>query len=141
MQFVTPRRIMFHNMIAALLMTSVLASSQENTTVKDSTPAKRLRSQAIAKGFIGGESHDSYVIHVRKGEKLTVQISWRREGDNCAEFTVSESANGFNGEPVKFGVDSKQGKSWSGAVPRTGDYYIYVVAHPTANYALRVTIK
>ncbi len=122
--------------LATLLLTANLTWAQEDTT-----PKKRLRSPATARGFIGGESHDSYVINVRKGRTLTVQISWQLKDDNRAEFTVSESSNFFSGEPVSFGKASADGKRWSGQVPKTADYYIYVVGHPTARYKLLVTVK
>jgi len=106
---------------------------------------KRLQSPAAVKGFIGGESHDSYVIRARRGQIMTVQISWRRGhdelGDNNAEFFVSESPGFDGGEPVTFGKESYEGKRWSGRIPKTGDYYIYVNAHPTAHYTLRVRVR
>lgn len=107
---------------------------------------QRLRNPATIKGFIGGESHDSYVIRARKGQTMTVQISWRRErdrelGDNHAEFFVGELPD-FDGDGhVKFGRESHNGKRWTGRIPKTGDYYIYVMAHPTAHYTLKVTLK
>ena len=107
----------------------------------DTTPKKQLKSPATVKSVIGGEAHNSYVIHATKGQTMTVQISWQRDGDNRAEFTVSTSANFFNGESVKFGKESMNGKQWSGKTPKSGKYYIYVVAHPTAKYILKVTVK
>ncbi|MBL8188442.1 MAG: hypothetical protein JNK38_10570 [Acidobacteria bacterium] len=107
----------------------------------DTTPKKRLRNSATAKGEIGGESHDSYVIRVRKGQTLTVEFSWQRKEDNRAEFTVSESSNFFNGTQVEFGTVSNDGKRWSGKIPKTTDYYIYVVGHPIARYTLKVSVK
>jgi hypothetical protein len=108
---------------------------------------KRLRSPATVKGFIGGESHDSYVIRARKGQTMTVQLSWRQEHDkdydrdNEASFWVGELPE-FNGDgEVKFGTESNEGKRWRGKIPRTGNYYIYVVAHPTAHYTLRVKLQ
>lgn len=121
---------------AFLLLATSLTWAQE-----DKTPKKRLRSPATARGLIGGEAHASYVIRARKGQTMTVQISWRRKDDNRAEFTVSEAANFFNGAQATFGKASGEGKHWSGKIPRTGDYYLYVVAHPTARYILRVTVK
>ncbi len=50
------------DVLAALLLTANIAAAQEDTTLKDTTPKKQLRSQAIVKGFIGGESHDTYLI-------------------------------------------------------------------------------
>src|SRR5687768_352616 len=71
---------------------------------------ERLRSPATVRGTIGGESHDSYVIRARKGQMMTVQLSWRQErselGANQAQFYVSELAD-FGGEgAVKFGMES-----------------------------------
>lgn len=119
----------------------VLLAANSSWAQEDTIPKKRLRSPATAKGVIGGESHDSYVIYARKGRRMTVQISWQRADDNRAEFTVSKSANFFNGPQVGFGKASDNGKRWSGKIPRTADYYIYVVAHPTAQYTLRVSLK
>lgn len=122
--------------IAILLFASSIVLAQEDTT-----PKKRLRSPATVRGFVGGESHDSYVIRVSKGKTMTVQISWRREGDNHAEFTISRSSSFFNGNPVKFGKETNNGKRWVGRIPKTGNYYLYVVANPTAHYKLKVTVR
>jgi hypothetical protein len=121
---------------AALLSLPSLAGAQEDTN-----PKKPLHSPAAAKGFIGGESHDDYVIQAAKGQTMSVHISWRREAGNQAEFTVSESPNFYDGAPVVFGKASNKGAHWSGIVPTTGNYYIYVVAHPAAHYKLRVAVK
>ena len=121
---------------ATLILMAGGAFAQEDTA-----PKKRLRIPATAKGFIGGEAHDSYVIRAKKGQTLTVQLSWRREGDNGAEFTVRESPDFFSSEPVEFGKASADGRRWTGKIPKTRDYYIYVVAHPSAHYTLRVTGK
>lgn len=107
----------------------------------DMTPKKRLKSPATVTGFIGGEAHESYFIRARKGQTMTVQITWKKEDNNRAEFTVSRSANFYNGETVKFGKKSNKGKTWRGKIPATANYYIYVVAHPTAKYTLKVRLK
>ena len=122
--------------LAFLLLTTSVAWAQSDTT-----PKKRLRSPATTKGFIGGESHDSYVIRARKGQTMTVQISWRRKDDNHAEFTISDSSNFFDAAQVPFGKVSDHGKRWSGKAPKTGSYYIYVVAHPTAHYTLSLSVE
>jgi hypothetical protein len=123
--------------LAILFAVANIANGQEYV--------KRLRNPASVKGLIGGESHNSYVIRVRKGQTLTVQISWRHEhdenlGDNHAEFFVSDLPN-FASATFEFGKESNNGKRWSGRVPKTGDYYIYVNAHPTAYYTLRATVR
>jgi hypothetical protein len=106
----------------------------------DSTPKQRLQRRASVRGFVGGESHDSYVIHAAKGHTLTVKISWRKEGDNRASFIITESPSFFESEAVDFGKTLESGTRWTGKIPRTGDYYIYVVAHPTAHYKLTVVL-
>ena len=124
--------------LTTLLLAAGIVWAQEYT--------QRLRSPATVRGLIGGESHDSYVIRARKGQTMTVQISWRRErdnapGDNHAEFFVGELPNFDGNGLVKFGKESNEGKRWSGKIPKTRNYYIYVMAHPTAHYTLRVTVK
>ena len=124
--------------LTTLLLAADITGAQEYT--------QRLRSPATVRGFIGGESHDSYVIRARKGQTMTVQISWRRErdnelGDNHAEFFVGDLPNFDGNGQVKFGKESDEGKRWSGKIPKTGNYYIYVMAHPTAHYTLRVAVK
>jgi hypothetical protein len=109
---------------------------------REEAPApRRLRGPAHVRGFIGGESHDGYVVRARKGSLLTVRLSWRREGDNRASLNVSESPDFYSGEPAKFGAEYNDGRQWTGRIPRTGDYYVYVVAHPSANYTLKVNVR
>ena len=119
---------------ATLLLTTIFARAQEDTI-----PKKRLQTPATVAGFVGGESHDSYAIHVTQGPSLSIQISWQSTDGKRAEFTVSESPGFFAGAPVAFGSASDQGRPWRGIVPRTGDCFVYVVAHPTAHYTLRMT--
>nr|MBA2737229.1 hypothetical protein [Pyrinomonadaceae bacterium] len=58
-----------------------------------------------------------------------------------AQFVVSKSADFFSGAVVEGGKETYNGKNWVGKVPATGDYYVYVTAHPTSKYSLRVTVK
>jgi hypothetical protein len=107
----------------------------------ETSPPRRLRSVASVRGLTGGESHDSYVVHARKGSVLTVRLSWLHEDDNWASFVVSASPDFQTGEPVKFGNGSNNDRRWAGRIPRSGDYYIDVVAHPSAHYTLKVSVK
>jgi hypothetical protein len=136
MEIVKSRMILFVLAITVMAIATTAALAQ-----KDTTPKKRLSNPASVSGTIGGESHSGYVIHARKGQTLSVQISWRKDGDNRAEFTVSRSGSFFNGGQVKFGRSAEGGRRWTGRLPATGDYYIYVVGHPIAKYTLRVTVK
>ncbi len=107
----------------------------------ETSTLRRLRRLAPVRGFIGGEAHDGYVVRARKGQVLTVRLSWRSEGDNRASLVVSESPDFYTVEPAKFGSGYDDGQRWSGRVPKTGDYYVYVVAHPSAHYTLKVSIR
>ncbi len=127
--------------IAFFVSAILLFGASEALAQKDSTPKKRLISPATVKGSIGGEAHNSYVVRARQGQTMTVQITWRREDNNRAEFSVSRSANFFNGSVVKFGKESDNGRRWRGIIPKSGNYYIYVVANPSARYTLKVTVK
>ena len=130
------------NTVFALIVTIIFLGAVGSASAQtDRTPKKKLTSPATVRGFVGGEGHDSYVIRARKGQTLKVNISWRRKDNNRAEFTVSRSANFYGGSSVNFGVESMNGKRWRGKVSRTGNYYIYVVANPTANYTLKVDLK
>jgi hypothetical protein len=107
----------------------------------ETSPLRRLRGRAAVRGFVGGESHDGYVIRARKGQLLTVRLSWRPEGDNRASLSVSRSPDFYSGEAARFGAEYDGGRRWAGRVPQTGDYYVYVVAHPSARYTLRVNVR
>ncbi len=133
---ITPIRTLPLAALAALFFSPNLVWAQ-----RDMISKKPLHSPAAAKGFVGGESHDSYVIRAAKDQTISVHISWHREADNQAEFTVSQSANFYDSAQVAFGKMTNKGTRWSGIVPTTGEYYIYVVAHPAAHYTLRVTVK
>ena len=39
------------------------------------------------------------------------------------------------------GGEAHDGKTQTRKIPATGNYYIYVTAHPTAKYTLKVTVK
>lgn len=107
----------------------------------DSVKKKRLSNSAMVEGSVGGESHDSYVIRIRKNRTLSVQISWQGRGDHRAHFVVSKSADFYEGDLTEGGRETYDGKNWTGKVPATGDYYIYVTAHPDAQYKLKVSVK
>ena len=56
------------------------------------------------------------VIRARKGQVLTLSLSWKREDDNRASFTVSESPD-FSGAAAKFGKGSHEDTKWAGTIP------------------------
>lgn len=127
-------------LLLGVLATSVTAASAV-LSLEDTIAKKPLRSPATVSSVIGGESHDSYVLQARKGQTLTVKISWQHKDDNRTEFTVSESPDFFSAAQVRFGRATESGKHWSGRIPKNGNYYIYVVAHPSAFYTMSVNLK
>ncbi len=100
----------------------------------------RLKNPATVKGTVGGESHDSYVIRVRKNQTLTVQITWKEKGDRVGHFIVSRSDNFFTGGVIR-GISTYNEKNWYSKLKKTGDYYIYVTGNPVVNYTLKVSVK
>ena len=121
--------------VTILAMSVSVARAQKNST------PKRLHSPAIVKNLTGGESHDEYVIRVRKNQSLTVQISWKENGDRAAAFVISRSADFFAGDVLEGGRETYDGKNRTVKIHKTGDYYIYVTAHPAARYTLKVSLK
>lgn len=109
--------------------------------VEISSPRRLSGPASVRRGFIGGESHDGYVVRARKGQVMTVRLSWQPEGDTHASLAVSESPDFYSGKQVKFGTEDNDGQRWTGRVPKTGDYYLNVVAHPSAHYTLKVNLR
>ncbi len=99
---------------------------------------KRVHAPVTIRGLVGGEASDTYVIQVRKGKVFTVEISWKKEDDNTAHFSVTDSRDSGT---ISFGKESHGGRKWTGKVPRTRDYFIEVVAHPSAHYILKVKVR
>lgn len=130
------RGVLNFSALAILLLCAGLASAQT-----DSTPKKRLKSPATVSGLVGGEAHDSYVIRARKNQILTVRISWVGGGDKKAQFVISKSNDFFAGDVLQGGRETYDGRTQTRKIPVTGDYYIYVTAHPTAKYTLKVVVK
>lgn len=133
----------FARVIAVLIGVMLLQSP--SFAQADTTPKKRLVGATLVRGTIGGESHDSYVIHLRQGQTLRLELFWKFEKQGqqktTASFTLSESANFFQSEPLKFGKTSSGGRVWLGKIPKTADYHIYILVYPVADYALKVRVK
>ncbi|HEX3144615.1 MAG TPA: hypothetical protein VHQ64_11640 [Pyrinomonadaceae bacterium] len=115
-----------------MLLLAVLAAS---AFAQPRTKPKRVHAPATIRGLVGGESNDTYVVQVRKGRQLTVEMSWKKEDENTASFSVTDSRDGGT---ISFGKEADGGRKWTGKVPKTGDYFIEVVAHPSAHYVLKV---
>ena len=96
------------------------------------------RNQALANGHVGGESHDQYSIFLTKGADITIQL---RSPKNAAEFLFSTSEPFRGAEQVRFGVADESIRSWTGTIPASRKYYIYVTAYPDSDYQLIVTSR
>ena len=117
-------------LLVGLLATSALAQPR--------TKVKRVHAPTTIRGLVGGESNDTYVVRIAKGRQLTIEISWKKEEDNTASFSVTDTRDGGT---ISFGQESDGGRKWTGKVPKTKDYFIEVVAHPSANYVLKIKVK
>lgn len=79
---------------------------------------------------VGGTYLDSYVVHLEKGQELHVQVENKTDHSKVYFDTV------LAGTESRFGSDSSE-DSWSGVVPKSGDYEIRLIAYPAANYKLQ----
>jgi hypothetical protein len=97
---------------------------------------------AEIRGTIGGESQALYAGLFRKDEQLTIVLTFEADPEMATEgfeTAASFSVNNQSFESVDFGQETNDGKTWSGLIPRSGVYIISVVAHPVADYTLKVT--
>lgn len=78
---------------------------------------------------VGGTNVDSYVVHLKKGQKLHVWVENKTDHSKVYFDTV------LAGTETRFGSDLSE-NSWSGVVPQSGDYEIRLAAYPVANYKL-----
>jgi hypothetical protein len=80
---------------------------------------------------VGGTHVDSYVVQLKKGQELQVQVENKTEHSKVSfDVVLAETEK-------RFGSDLSE-NSWSGVVPKSGDYEIRLIAYPAANYKLRV---
>jgi hypothetical protein len=91
-----------------------------------------------ARGYVGGESHDRYRIAVSKGDRLEIRLTWRRSSGNRAEASVSKSPDLGSAESLQGGQWSRDGRTWRGTIDEEGVIYLFVVAHPSASYTVRI---
>jgi hypothetical protein len=119
------------------MMSSTECRKDETANVYKQLQIRRGRTSVTVKGFIGGESHDTYAFRARKGQRVTVKITSR---GNKAGFGISTKP--FNEESGEFpGTTSQNGTRFTGTVPETGCFYLSVTAHPDARYTLTLTIR
>jgi hypothetical protein len=128
------RFLQFALALAVALTLAIPGSAEELTRLKFKPGASRI----AVKGRVGGEQHDAYAVELPFGRQTRVAISSPKGKVN---FSVCQSGNYSDAEPVKFGKRSPDGKSWEGLIPAMGTYYIFVTAYPEAEYTLLIEMK
>jgi hypothetical protein len=96
----------------------------------------RGKNTTTARGFIGGESTDRYIVRLRAGQTLIIQAISRLKRTQVGIFRADTDDY----------LEGKQSENdstrWVGKIPRTGDYVIHVNVHPYAErYLLKLTVK
>ncbi len=95
----------------------------------------RGRTTAILKGAVVRGTEDRYILGARAGQTMIVHITSREKN---AEFLIQDP----NGTAVEGMDDGLADRDWTGELPVSGDYSIWV--SPTrgnATYTLEVTIR
>jgi len=95
----------------------------------------RGRTTAILKGAVVRGTQDRYILGARAGQTMIVHISSREKN---ADFLIQDP----NGTAVEGMDDGLADTDWTGELPVSGDYSIFV--SPTrgnATYTLEVTIR
>lgn len=91
----------------------------------------RIHPPTVIVDTIGGDNHNVYVVRLRKGQRLRLKIVNQTKGAHVYFDTIWAITD------KRFGKDLSE-SSWSGVAPKTGDYWIRVVAYPVATYKLKV---
>jgi hypothetical protein len=120
--------------IAVVSLSSITCLAQiDRTPVRLHFPAGR--NTATARGTIGGESTDYYVVHAKAGQKLIVRAV---SPHMCTHVIVSQVEGDVDLSEKAQRMDLTH---WDGKAPRTGDYRIEITAFPDVeDYTLYVTV-
>ena len=111
-----------------LLFTTTLVAQDEPLSSKRVYPVTL---PLQVSNTVGGTYVDSYVVRLKKGQKLHVHVENKTEHSKVSFDTV------LAGTEKRFGRDLSE-NSWSGVAPKTGDYEIRLIAFPAAKYSLLV---
>src|SRR3954462_15772901 len=100
--------------VGLLLLTNTLVAQDEP---RQSKRVHLIELPTEVSSTVGGNYNDSYVVQLKKGQKLHVQVENQTENSKVYFDTV------LAGIETRFGSDSSE-NSWSGVAPKTGDYEI-----------------
>jgi len=110
-----------------LLFTNTLVAQDE---LRQSKRVHLIELPIEVSSEVGGRYIDSYIVQLKEGRELHVQVENQTENSKVYFDTV------LAGTETRFGSDSSE-NSWSGVAPKTGDYEIRIIAHPAAKYRLQ----
>jgi len=117
--------------ILAFMMLFAVGAQAQEARISSET-MRRVRPPVVIVDTIGGDSHNIYAVRLRKGQRLRLKIrNLTGNGSHVYFDTVWAITD------KRFGKDISE-TEWSGVAPKTGDYWIRVVAYPTARYRLKL---
>ena len=125
------RRTLLPLIVVTLLLCSIAAFAQKVQRVRFA----RGRTTAVLKGAVVRATKDRYILGARGGQTMLVHVTALEK--NAVFFIVGPDGTELTG--AEDGTDSTD---WTGTLPESGDYSIYV--SPTrgnATYTLEVTIR
>ncbi|HVQ39971.1 MAG TPA: hypothetical protein VMS31_20690 [Pyrinomonadaceae bacterium] len=125
----------FKQFAVVLLTLSVLltAVAQSGRTQRVRFP--RGRTTAVLKGAVIRGTQDQYLLGARRGQTMTLHISSLEKN---AVFAIL----GPDATALKGAEEGSDATDWSGELPLTGDYSIWVgPTRGNATYTLEVTIR
>ena len=127
-------KILKRSAVAILTLSIVLtALAQTGQTQRVRFP--RGRTTAVLKGAVVRGTQDQHILGARRGQTMIVHVTSR---ENNAVFVIL-APNGTALDGAEEGTDTKD---WTGQLPLTGDYSIWVgPTRGNATYTLEVTIR
>jgi hypothetical protein len=118
-------------LITLSLLTSGMAQSGKTQRVRFA----RGRTTAILKGAVVRGTQDRYILGARRGQTMIVHIT-------SLERNAVFSIIGPNAIALSGAEEGDDTMDWSGELPATGDYSIWVSGtRGNATYTLEVTIR
>ncbi len=126
--------------LTMMLLVSIPAAAQRQRTLKRKkivarmsvAPKIRLQNGESVDGYVDVDNYDGYIINARKGQMLTVRI---RRASNVS-LKISQTGNYYRAVQLGGGKFSNGGRRWTGKIPASGDYYIFVNARQPVNYKI-----
>ena len=119
--------------VLVTLAISITALAQ--TGQKQRVRFPRGRTTAVLKGAVVRGTQDQYILGARAGQTMTVHITSREKN---AVFAILDP----NGTALEGAEEGSDATDWTGRLPSTGDYSIWVGGtRGNASYTLEVTIR